>query len=165
MLLRICVWGGGEKARKRCSGSLGMTCCQRHSCQSRAFVTHLRHSYVPALIIPIIPRSPLANPTCLLCPSSLPLVAAPRHCPSWLHIFAAPISFHWKVGDAKFSLEGFVHGFGDGDEGSVLDGDEGTLISKCDDPVDAVAVRLDRNGGVICIGRGGVELLLDDNGS
>ena len=51
-----------------------------------------------------------------------------------------------------------MNGFGDADE-SVNDGDEGILISKCDDPVDAVAVRLDGNGGVICIGRGGVELL------
>lgn len=124
----------------------------RHSSSSliRTRPHHSHHS-------PFTPRQPH--------PSALPLVAAPRHCPSWLHIFAAPISIRWKVGDAKFSLEGFVHGFGDGDEGSVLDGDEGTLISKCDDPVDAVAVRLDRNGGVICIGREGVELLLDDNGS
>lgn len=46
---------------------------------------------------------------------------------------------------------GYVHGFGD-----VQNGDVGAVVSETLSPMDAVAVRLDRNGGVICIGRAGV---------
>ena len=39
----------------------------------------------------------------------------------------------------------------------VRDGDIGTVLAETRSPVAAVAIQLDRNGTIICIGRGGIE--------